>query len=263
MPQPGTPGSGTAVQPTDASIAQQQLGNSNQSSQVGPNGYVPGQQPGPPAKYGGAPDPWAGVDLPPLYKNELQDLVNRWQAIEGFRVKITPQMLVAMGKQNILNMFELGKYMWTQMTAEQKTNTPWAEFGLSADEFHLGVMHFSRDFKDLTGQDISQEILHEAFAQGYDPTRAGVFDYKVFLQNNAKMREAYPWLKYNMNWTTFQEHKSMMRLNFGFDLTDKEAAQQLQYFHAAAPDFTAAQAAAPQVQGGQSAEAVGGASVAR
>lgn len=231
--------------------------------------FLPNEAHGPPAQQAGTNPTenfkgafWKG--LPAEYQNTLLDLEHSWQQLTGYNVPVSEDDMVKMSHDRSLTLADFGQYMWTKMAPDLKTAMPWAEFGVSKDEFHELVLHFGSGFKALTGEDPSQDVIHQALARVGGSGVSSFYrftadEWQQWLIHDQTMRDTYGWLKYGMDRQQFDTHKQEMRQSFGFDLSDKEATQQLQYFHAAAPDFYAASAQPTK----QPSEPTLGASIAR
>ena len=108
---------------------------------------------------------------------------------------------------------------------------PWAQFGMTLTEYDTHLAAFNSSFRQLTGVDAPQDIITQALAQNQGRMSGPQFESWLLAQENIKQQ--YGWLRYGLDFQSFQQQKLQMRQGLGRDLTDAEAVAQLQYRHTA------------------------------
>jgi hypothetical protein len=192
----------------------------------------------------------------------LTDLRNQYEQLIGFTQDIPESLLLLAANQGMTrSLSDFGKF--AAANGIKTDNYPWANYGLSKDEYASTAGIFATEYKKVTGQDISQSALQEAFRNPRDATGNLLTgsQYQQQLMQDANIQKTYGWVKYGMDYSSWTAQKLQSRTAFGRDIQDSEAAAILQYNHAstgASMSVTAKQA------GQQTQQAVGvGGSVVR
>jgi hypothetical protein len=217
--------------------------------------YAPGPQPHV-ASAPAAPTDHTWDGIPSGYHTELEDLALQWQQIAGFSVTIDEAALRKMADAHVVSLRDLGQWMWgTQgaMSGDLKQRSPWLAFGMDQTSFQRQLSDYQDTYQQLTGQrlDFSMDAstnpsigwVWQAFSQNL--TQSGLREQFLHDQN---MLNTYGWLKFGLDFDTFQQRKVDMRVSFGQDLTNDQAILQLQYQHQAQGSSRAVTAPAPQGQ---------------
>lgn len=180
-------------------------------------------------------DPAKGA-VPPGEYNVLESLMGEWESLVGYAVEPTNAQLLAMANQGLQTLRDFGQYMATQPSAQVVSERmPWANYGLTKDEYASAANTFGTEYKKITGQDISPEALQEAFKNPRDPTGGllNTSQYAQQLMNDANIQKQFGWVKYGLDFSAWTQQKLSMRTAFGRDINDAEAATILQYNKAA------------------------------
>jgi hypothetical protein len=176
-------------------------------------------------------DPAQGA-IPPGEYNVLESLMQEWESLVGYAVEPSSAQLLAMANSGIQTLRDFGQYMATQDSAKTVSqNMPWANYGLTKDEYQSAASTFGTEYKKITGQDISPEALQAAFKNPRDPT-GGLLNqaqYTQQLMNDANIQKQFGWVKYGLDFSAWTQQKLSMRTAFGRDINDAEAATILQY----------------------------------
>ena len=186
-------------------------------------------------------DPANGA-VPPGEYNVLEALKGQWEALTGYQYEPSDQQLLMManatGKDGVLTVADFGRVMGGDPTVQKLYgNMPWANYGLTKDEYAATAAIFGTTYKQVTGQDISSEALAKAFSNPNDPTGTNLLtgsQYQQQLMNDTAIQNAYGWVKYGLNFSQWQQQKLSMQTSFGRTLNDAEAATVLQYTKSAA-----------------------------
>jgi hypothetical protein len=225
--------------------------------------------------------------LNPGRVNQLEDLANQFEQISGYQAKVPDWMLQEMGTNNnygnighqINSLYDFGQYMQSHVNpsgaaggayafgSDATKTMPWAFVGLNATEYNARVSSYQTVYKNLIGRDATDAELTQAFSGGAGQGSGGgllsASELDSKLKNDTTLQQTYGWLKFGMNYTEFQKQKADFRTQFGTQLTDEQAVQQLTYDHALGHVLGAYQTAqlAPQnsqqMQSGQPNNAVG------
>lgn len=160
----------------------------------------------------------------------IDNLRNEFEILIGFSQDIPQSTLLAMANAHVMNIADFGKYATEHGV---KTDSfPWAQYGLSKDEYASAAVIFGTEYKKVTGQDISQSALADAFRNPRDPTGSQILtgsQYQQQLMQDAAIQKTYGWVKYGMDYSAWTAQKLQSRTAFGRDINDAEAATLLQY----------------------------------
>jgi len=178
--------------------------------------------------------------------DQMRDLVNQWQQLVGYSMTVTDWAVTEMSDHpnQFATLFDVGQYM---MGHRQGSGTgapsgasfipgwydtmPWAQFGMSANEYHSTYAGFDAVFRKLTGHALEPGvILHVLRNMG---GALSATEFETWMMGEDSIKNTYGWLKYGLDFNQFQQQKLDMRTHFGRDLTDAEAVTQLQYYHQA------------------------------
>lgn len=180
-------------------------------------------------------DPLKGA-IPPGEYNVLESNMAAWESMVGYSVEPTSAQLLDMANKGLMTVLDFGKYMSTQPNAQAAVaNMPWANYGLTKDEYAQAASLFGTTYKQVTGQDISPAALQEAFKNPRDPT-GGLLtssQYQQQLMNDTAIQNSFGWVKYGMNFTQWTQQKLAFQSSFGSTINDSQAATILQYTKAA------------------------------
>jgi hypothetical protein len=180
-------------------------------------------------------DPAHGA-VPAGEYNVLESLMGEWEALVGYSVEPSDAQLLAMANQGLVTLRDFGQYMAKQDNGKAASQTmPWAQYGLTKDEYSSAAATFGTEYKKVTGQDISAEALTQAFQNPRDPTGGllNASQYQQQLMNDAAIQKQYGWVKYGLDFSAWTQQKLSMRTAYGRDINDSEAATILQYNKAA------------------------------
>ena len=181
-------------------------------------------------------DPANGA-IPPGEYNVLENNMAAWENLVGYSVEPSAAQLLQLANQGALTLADFGKYMATQPNAAAAVaNMPWANYGLTKDEYAATAAIFGTTFKQVTGQDIAPAALAKAFSNPNDPTGTNLLtgsQYQQQLMNDTAIQNTYGWVKYGLNYSQWQQQKLSFQGSFGRTLNDAEAATVLQYTKAA------------------------------
>ena len=196
--------------------------------------------------------------------SQIRDLVNQLEQLVGYTVSVPDWAIGEMADEpdRYETLYDVGQYMLghtggggAYFVPESFRNMPWGHFGMTLTEYDTHLAAFNSSFRQLTGVDASQDIITQALAQNQGRMSGPQFESWLLAQENIKQQ--YGWLRYGLDFQSFQQQKLQMRQGFGRDLTDAEAVAQLQYRHAAqGRDLTAV--ARPQSQQQKGTAAVSG-----
>jgi hypothetical protein len=204
-------------------------------------------------------DPAHGA-VPPGEYNVLESLMQEWESLVGYSVEPTTAQLLAMANGGVQTLKDFGKYMSNQENAQSvAVSMPWANYGLTKNEYESASSIFGTEYKKVTGADISPEALQEAFKNPRDPT-GGLLSgsqYQQQLMNDAAIQKQFGWVKYGMDFSAWTQQKLSMRTAYGRDINDAEASTMLQYHKAAAGPNMSAVARASGQQSKESPTGVG------
>ena len=210
-------------------------------------------------------DPTKGA-VPPGEYNVIESLMGEWESLVGYAVEPTTEQMLAMANQGIQTLRDFGQYMAKQPSAVTVSkDMPWANYGLTKDEYASAANTFGTEYKKITGQDISPEALQEAFKNPRDPTGGllNTSQYAQQLMNDANIQKQFGWVRYGLDFSAWTQQKVSMRTAFGRDINDAEAATILQYNQAAKGPNMGAVARGSSQQSGAPASAGVTQSVAR
>jgi hypothetical protein len=168
--------------------------------------------------------------------NVLESNMQTWEALVGYSVEPSTAELLQMANQGIQTLRDFGQFMAKQSnTASVSQAMPWANYGLSKDEYQSAAATFGTEYKKITGNDISPDALQQAFQNPRDPTGGllNVSQYSQQLMNDAAIQKQFGWVKYGLDFSAWTQQKLSLRTSFGRDINDAEAATILQYGKAA------------------------------
>ena len=163
----------------------------------------------------------------------LTDLRNQYEQLIGYTQDIPESMLLQAANSGMTrSLSDFGKF--AAANGIKTDNYPWAQYGLTKDEYASTAGIFSTEYKKVTGQDISQSALQDAFKNPRDATGNLLTgsQYQQQLMQDANIQKTYGWVKYGMDFTAWTAQKLQSRTAFGRDINDAEAATLLQYNHA-------------------------------
>ena len=168
--------------------------------------------------------------------NVLESLMGEWESLVGYSVEPSVAELLAMANAGVQTLRDFGQYMATQpSTSTVSKAMPWANYGLTKDEYASASSIYGTEYKKVTGQDISPDALAQAFQNPRDPT-GGLLSgsqYQQQLMNDANVQKQFGWVKYGLDFSAWTQQKLSMRTAFGRDINDAEASTILQYNKAA------------------------------
>jgi len=176
--------------------------------------------------------------------DQVRDLVNQWEQLVGFSILVPDWAVGEMADHvdQVSTLYDVGQYMshhqrqpWQDPGAlfvpEWYAAMPWAQWGMSSTEYNSKLNAFDSTFRTLTGQGAPPDVVDRALHE-HQGTMTGA-QFETWLMAQDAIKNQYGWLKYGLDFQQFQTQKLQMRTQFGRDLSDAEAAAQLQYHHAA------------------------------
>jgi hypothetical protein len=173
-------------------------------------------------------------DVPGGEQNVLKDLRNQFEQLIGFTQDISDAMLLQAANAHMTqSLSDFSKFATTN--GIKTDNYPWAQYGLSKDEYASTAGIFATEYKKVTGQDISQSALQDAFKNPRDATGNLLTgsQYQQQLMQDANIQLTYGWVKFGMDYSAWTAQKLQSRTSFGRDIQDTEASAMLMYNHAA------------------------------
>lgn len=198
-------------------------------------------------------------DVPLGEQLQLLAIKDAWEQASGYQYLVdTDVALLAMARDGVSTMAEMGKYMNTHTDGSIITRMPWAAYGLGRDQYQSLATTFGAEYKKVTGHDISAEALSKAF-QSSQTGAGGLLtgsEYGQQLISDPEIQKTYGWVKYGLDYNQFQQQKLGMQQSFGQVLDDTQAIAQLTYFHASQGSDRSVHAQA--AQGGQQKQATPG-----
>jgi hypothetical protein len=201
----------------------------------------------PPTSAGaGGPPPLSWDNFPAEYKNQLMAMEHEYEAANGFRVPVSDQQLLQMAQNGITSMFDFAQGMWAGAAANLKEAMPGMQFGLDHDTFTAAIQQLGDYYQQTTGQVAPADLLASALQSGKG--KADMQAFQTQLKTDEKMKAAFPWIKYGMNFEQFGQFKDEQKSAFGRVLTDKEAGAALTDQHEHATRGTPSEAV---IQGSQ------------
>ena len=192
-------------------------------------------------------------DVPTGEQNLLTNLADVWEQTIGFKIALSSKDLLALANAGVMTQHDLGQFASTKLGArfdKLLATMPWAKYGLDKDSYAAMATTFETTYKKITGQNISDAALQQAFANPKDMS-GGLLDasqYAQQLMNDASIQAAYGWVKYGMDFTAWTQQKLQLQGTFGHTISDSQAATILQYTKAATGSTATAQAQRPQTQ---------------
>lgn len=234
-----------------------------------PSGPPQDQGPGGGAPtYGGVPKPqsssasstdhtWDGIASG--YQTELEDLALQWQQLAGFGMTIDEATLRKMADAHVISLRDMGQWLWNSgvMPEDLKERTPWLAFGIDQTTWNQQLGQYEDMYEQITGQRLNFG-LNIGAAEAADPGNVAIVQafmgnlsqsaFREALLHDQRIMSTYGWVKFGLDFDTFQQRKVDMRMQFGQDLSNDQAVLQLQYLHQAQGSGRAVTAAAPQGQ---------------
>lgn len=176
-------------------------------------------------------DPAHGA-VPAGEYNVLEALMGEWEALTGYTIEPSDAMLLEMANGGIQTLGDFGGYMKGHVDT---SHFPWANNGLTKDEYVSAATIYGTTYKEITGSEIPPEALEKAFQNPRDRTGGYLTasQYKNQLMNDAAIQKSYGWVKYGLDYSAWTQSKLQMHQAFGRDINDAEAATILQYHKAA------------------------------
>lgn len=164
--------------------------------------------------------------------DQIRDLVNQWEQLAGYSVSVGDDMVSAMadavqGFGQIVSLYDVGQ--WIHAHGQPLDNFPWARYGMNVSEWTAKMGAFADAYGSLTGQGIDEPMFEALLTKTHGQASEGEF--RTLISSDPRIRETYGWVKFGLDWQSFQQQKDQMRLMTGFELDDKQALLQLQYTH--------------------------------
>jgi len=197
---------------------------------------------------------WDGVASG--YKTELEDLALQWQQVAGFGLTIDEASLRKMADAHVVSMRDFGQYMWTNlMPTDLKDRAPWLAWGIDQSTWNRQLSDYTDTYEQITGDrpnfavsaggqmDAPSSTFWDAFTRNL--TQSGL---REKLLHDEGIKQTFGWVRFGLDFDTFQQRKTDMRLSFGVDLSNEQAVLQLQYLHQSAGASRSVQAVAPPGQ---------------
>lgn len=230
---------------------------------------VPRQAPAPGRPYGAPQASYAAAATPvdPLwdgiaagYKTELEDLALQWQQVAGFNVTIDEPTLRKMADAHVVALRDMGQWIWNQsplLSTQEKQRAPWLAWGLDQTSWNRQLSDYLDSYEQLTGQRPAFAISDQGQLSGESQRFWGAFadnltqtGLRERLLHDDSIQQQFGWVRFGLDYDTFQQRKVDMRMTFGFDVSNDQAVLQLQYLHQAQGASRAVQAQAPAGQQG-------------
>jgi hypothetical protein len=212
----------------------------------------------------GYPPPYGTLgDIPGGEYNLLATFRDEYAALTGYSVDVPDWALLMMANQGVMTLRDFGQSLaqFRRQQGAPAINFPWADVGLTKDEYAATADIYATTYKKVTGQDISPEALQQAFQSPQASSLLTGSQYQQQLMNDLNIQKTYGWVKYGLDFSAWTQQKLQMRSAFGRDIRDAEAATMLQYTKSASGPSMSAQART-QGQQQQTPAGVGG-SIAR
>lgn len=177
--------------------------------------------------------------VPVEYRNILEALKLEWEGLTGYRYSPGDNdQMIFMARNGVADLKTFAQKMAVDGDLKNSNpdfyNTvPWAQYGLNQAQYSAQQTTYAEEYKKATGQEPDTAALTSAFTSfaGSERLLSGT-EYYQKLTNDANLQKTYGWLKYGMDYQSFQQQKLGMTQAFGRTLSDAEATTQLQYFHA-------------------------------
>lgn len=168
--------------------------------------------------------------MPGGEQNLLLDLRNQFEYLIGYTKDIPNSVLLAMANAKVYTLRDFTSYAGDHNLIDFKS-FPWARYGLDKDEYTSASSIFASQYKEVTGQDIPQAALSEAFKNQRDASGRSLTgaQYRNQLMQDANIQKTYGWVKYGLDYSAWQAQKLSLRTGLGRDVQDSEAAAILQY----------------------------------
>lgn len=206
------------------------------------------------------PGPYsAWGNVPGGEQNVLTDFRNQFESLIGYTQDIPQSLLLQMANAKVGSLREFASYAGDH--GIPMTDTPWAKYGVDKDQYSSLGSIYALEYKKVTGQDISQDALTEAFRNPRDPSGSQFLtgsQYQQQLMQDANIQKTYGWVRYGLDYSAWQQQKLGMHAALGRDVQDSEAATLLQYNSQARGGNQTAVARVPQQQPTVGAAGVGG-----
>src|ERR1700730_2761926 len=94
---------------------------------------------------------WASwADVPVGYQNELLDLKNQWEQMDGYNRDITNDQLFNMANHHVQSLLDFGQSMFSFGLVSQ--SRLWTAYGMSQSQYKSTLDSYSTVWNQLTGQ---------------------------------------------------------------------------------------------------------------
>jgi hypothetical protein len=133
-----------------------------------PSGILGGAPSGPSgSSYGGPAAPSGIANLPGYAQDQIMNLVNVFDSLLGYPKSFDASaMAIAIMNQGLENQPEEAfAYMYSQLSADQQTHVPWAQFGLDEQTYHQEAARYQSMWFDLTGGAMPADLLKQSISQ--------------------------------------------------------------------------------------------------
>lgn len=181
-------------------------------------------------------------DVPPGERNYITSLVDQWNSLSGYTVQTPQWALMAMAMEGVNSLFMVGQFMWRHIyngfdegayfvAPQHVMNSPWARYGIGADQFHASYTSYTQTLKELTGTTGDWSQFENMLVDQKGQMNASYVRGNILQDPN--MLRTYGWLRYGIDYNQFQSQKQQWTHLFGHELSNDEGVQQLQYLHAA------------------------------
>jgi hypothetical protein len=177
-------------------------------------------------------------DVPTGEQNTLSSMIDIWEQSTGYQVPITSGEMLQMVNAGVETQHDIGQFVATNLSSQFTSvlaTMPWAQYGLDKDTYAAMANTFGTEFKKITGQDITKDALHQAFATG--PAAGGGImtgsQYAQQLMNDQAIQKSFQWVKYGLDYASWTQTKLSLRTAMGRDISDSESGAVLTYNKAA------------------------------
>jgi hypothetical protein len=143
----------------------------------------------------------------------------QWAGTVGWQYMPTAQEIVGLMGQGAMTAQDVGSYFFSRLPSNVQASIPWAQYGLTKDNYVGQLRQYNETAFGLFGTDFSQSGLDQSMLQTALNNNWSTGRWSEALSLDPTARSKYGWIRHGMDYQGFQKYvtdnKSTLEKRYG------------------------------------------------